>query len=99
MGAAQDLSTASHVSCRSYNGDRSPFGIYIHTPWLMTGNNIEETNAFLTYALALPDVWMVTTSQLIKWMKVSCCWVVGAALEACAPRLYLLPTAACSTCS
>ena len=53
----------------SYNGNRSPYGVYVHTPWF-TPDNVQAVNDFLSYALALPDVWVVTARQVIEWMQV-----------------------------
>lgn len=53
----------------SYNGNRSPFGIYVHTPWA-TNQSIAATNDFLEWALKLPGTYVVTVRQVIEWMQV-----------------------------
>jgi LysM repeat protein len=52
----------------SYNGNRAPFGLYIHTPWF-NKDTIEGTNRFLEYALQLEGVYAVTARQVIEWMQ------------------------------
>lgn len=52
---------------RSYQGNRAPFGLYIHSPWFTKGN-IQATNQFLEYALSQPDTYAVTNRQLLQWM-------------------------------
>jgi hypothetical protein len=53
----------------SYNGNRSPFGIYVHTPWA-NNQSIAATNDFLEWALALRGTYVVTMRQVIEWMQV-----------------------------
>jgi peptidoglycan/xylan/chitin deacetylase (PgdA/CDA1 family) len=54
----------------NYNNNRAPFGIYLHSTWFDTpGVNAAAMNKFLDYAMAQPNVWAVTTTQLIKWMQ------------------------------
>ncbi|KAL4444896.1 hypothetical protein ABPG77_003946 [Micractinium sp. CCAP 211/92] len=52
----------------SYYGNRAPYGLYIHTPWLTPGN-IQAANNFLAYALGLNNTWVVTVRQVIAWMQ------------------------------
>lgn len=52
----------------SYNGNRAPFGIYVHTPWFTEGN-IQAANNFLKYALELNNTWVVTVRQVLEWMQ------------------------------
>jgi hypothetical protein len=53
----------------SYIGNRSPFGIHFHTPWLSTPGYVKVLNDFIQYASTLNDVRFVTISQFIAWMK------------------------------
>ena len=54
-----------------------PFGVYLHPMWLgPAGNGVPEgrpkadaVNKFLDYAMNQPNVWMITPSQLIEYMK------------------------------
>ena len=58
-------------------GAHIPFGVYLHPMWLgPAGNGVPEgrpkadaVNKFLDYAMSRPNVWMVTGSQLIEYMK------------------------------
>ncbi|EFN57642.1 hypothetical protein CHLNCDRAFT_142762 [Chlorella variabilis] len=52
----------------SYNGNRAPFGIYVHTPWA-TPDAVAATNDFLSWALALNGTYAVTMRTVIEWMK------------------------------
>ncbi|KAI8353513.1 hypothetical protein B0O80DRAFT_69617 [Mortierella sp. GBAus27b] len=52
---------------RHYNGDRAPFGIFLHP--VHVGNATQLYNDFFAYAKSLPDVWFVTNQQLLEWMK------------------------------
>ncbi|KAG0200333.1 hypothetical protein BGX28_006565 [Mortierella sp. GBA30] len=52
---------------RHYQGDRAPFGIYLHP--VHVGNAAQLYHDLLTYAAGLPDVWFVTNQQLLQWMQ------------------------------
>ena len=61
-----------------YANGRVPFGVYLHPVWIGPANppSIPEGSAkrkalndFLDYAMSRPNVWMVTPSQLIQYMK------------------------------
>jgi LysM repeat protein/peptidoglycan/xylan/chitin deacetylase (PgdA/CDA1 family) len=52
---------------QAYNGNRAPFPIFVHAPWL-TPANIAATNTFIEYALSKPNVFFVTIKQLVEWM-------------------------------
>ncbi|KAF9545564.1 hypothetical protein EC957_010873 [Mortierella hygrophila] len=52
---------------RHYNGNRSPFGIYLHP--VHVGNATQLYNEFFAYARTFPDVWFVTNQQLLQWMQ------------------------------
>lgn len=43
--------------------------ISIHTPFLQDDQFAADTSKFLEYALAKPDVWALTISQLLDWME------------------------------
>ena len=51
---------------RHYNGNRAPFGIYLHP--VHVGNATDLYNEFFA-SIAKPDVWFVTNQQLLQWMK------------------------------
>jgi len=58
-------------------GTRQPFGIYTHPTHFATGIPGQPTkpdiprviNRFLDYAQQQDDVWVVTTAQLVAWMR------------------------------
>lgn len=52
----------------TYGGNRAPFPIYIHAPWL-TPEHIAATKKFIQWALAKEDVYLVTMRQLTEWMR------------------------------
>ncbi|KND01852.1 uncharacterized protein SPPG_03642 [Spizellomyces punctatus DAOM BR117] len=63
---------------KHYNGQKAPFGVYVHPIWLGKGvppsvpdgtAKLAAIAAFLDYALSRPDTWMVTGAQLIQYMK------------------------------
>ncbi|PSC74519.1 Myb-related B isoform A [Micractinium conductrix] len=54
----------------AYNGNRAPLPIYVHTTWVdKNPSRIDELQRFADYTLSKPDVFWVTMSQLIDWMK------------------------------
>jgi len=52
----------------NYQNNRAPFGLFVHAPWF-NKDTTAATNKFLDYAFAQPNVWAVTTTQLIRWMQ------------------------------
>ncbi|KAI8815698.1 uncharacterized protein EV422DRAFT_548447, partial [Fimicolochytrium jonesii] len=60
-----------------YKTGRVPYGVYLHPTWLTANTpgqpdgtaKLAAVNAFLDYAMAQPNTWMVTGSQLIEYMK------------------------------
>ena len=62
------------------NGNKAPFGLYVHPHWLgaavtIPGNpatgaeKLAAVNKFLTEAMDTPNTWMVTNAQVIQYMK------------------------------
>ena len=50
---------------RNYNGNRCPLGMYFHAALLLgTPEHVDQLNTFFDWALAQPDVWVVTVSQV-----------------------------------
>lgn len=50
---------------RKYNSNRAPVGVYLHAARLVGSQDVsEQYSAFLRAALALPDVWVVTVSEV-----------------------------------
>ncbi|CDS03170.1 hypothetical protein LRAMOSA00572 [Lichtheimia ramosa] len=61
---------------RHYNGNRQPFGIYVHPTHLTTFPGLEDPSAMkqgvvevIKEITSKPDVWVVTNAQLLQWMK------------------------------
>lgn len=52
-----------------YTSNRSPFAINFHTPWLLADGYAEVLTEFLEYTKSFDDVYFVTFSELIEWMK------------------------------
>ncbi|KAL4424580.1 hypothetical protein ABPG77_009164 [Micractinium sp. CCAP 211/92] len=51
----------------SYNGNRAPFPLFVHTPWIEEFD--KGMRAFVDYAATKPDVYFVTVRQLLAWMQ------------------------------
>lgn len=50
---------------RKYNSNRAPVGVYLHAARLVGSQDVsEQYSAFFRAALALPDVWVVTVSEV-----------------------------------
>jgi len=57
---------------KQYNGNRAPFGFYVHSAWFSEGinpNHLPAYIAFIDYLQTLPDVYLVGVSQVIEWIK------------------------------
>jgi hypothetical protein len=53
-------------------GNKAPVGIWTHsitTGYLTSKTNREQVSKFLAYALAKPNVWVVTPRQLVQWVQ------------------------------
>ncbi|PRW55955.1 hypothetical protein C2E21_5091 [Chlorella sorokiniana] len=52
----------------SYNGNRAPMEIAVHTPWFTSNpDHATALTSFVKQALALPNVYFVTYEQLRQW--------------------------------
>ncbi|KAL4421300.1 hypothetical protein ABPG75_010591 [Micractinium tetrahymenae] len=51
----------------SYNGNRAPFPLFVHTPWIEEFD--QGLRAFVDYAATKPDVYFITVRQLLAWMQ------------------------------
>ncbi len=50
---------------RKYNSNRAPVGVYLHAARLVGSQDVaDQYSAFFRSALALPDVWVVTVSEV-----------------------------------
>ncbi|KAF9071990.1 hypothetical protein BDP27DRAFT_1218247 [Rhodocollybia butyracea] len=62
---------------KHYNGNRQPFGLYTHPIHLATNypgvpaptSTINMINSFLDWAQEQPNVWIVSTAQLLAWVR------------------------------
>lgn len=53
-----------------YNGNRSPFNIYSHSAWFFLGpERASAYNAFLDKIASMKDVYVVTHSQMLDWVR------------------------------
>ncbi|KAI3424258.1 hypothetical protein D9Q98_009612 [Chlorella vulgaris] len=53
-----------------YSGNRAPLGIYIHAAWIIADpTRADRLNKFLEYATSQENVFLVTVSQVLDWMK------------------------------
>lgn len=55
-----------------YDTNRAPFGMHMHPSFFLrppTTDHMKAAKQFLKYALDLGDVWILTPSQIIAWMK------------------------------
>ncbi|XP_045477625.1 chitin deacetylase 1 [Harmonia axyridis] len=61
--------TLMHNFKRHYHTNRAPFGLHFHSTWFKKKDNLFAFQKFLDDVLKRSDVWFVTNSQAIKWMK------------------------------
>jgi hypothetical protein len=54
----------------SYEGNRAPFPLFIHTPWMTRGTHLQQLQRFVKEIAQLEGVYLVTMRQLLAWMKV-----------------------------
>lgn len=55
---------------RHLNGNRAPFGVYIHAAWVIQDNTRAETlKTFIRWVATQPGVVFATPSQVVAWMK------------------------------
>ncbi|KIK71468.1 hypothetical protein GYMLUDRAFT_254679 [Collybiopsis luxurians FD-317 M1] len=62
---------------KHYNGNRQPIGLYTHPIHLATNypgvpaptSTINMLNSFLDWAQEQPNVWIVSTAQLLAWVR------------------------------
>ncbi|OZJ01696.1 hypothetical protein BZG36_05489, partial [Bifiguratus adelaidae] len=82
---ANTTAISSYMSAnfdRHYNGNRQPFGVYVHPVHLSTipgvpiasgqqapADYLSSTVSFLSSIASQPDVWFVSNEQLLQWMK------------------------------
>lgn len=50
---------------RAYTSNRRPIGVYLHAARLVGSQQVaDQYSAFFRHALSLPDVWVVTVSEV-----------------------------------
>ncbi|KAF5271002.1 hypothetical protein FQR65_LT05352 [Abscondita terminalis] len=54
---------------RHYDSSRSPFGFYVHASWFSIKERFDAYKLFLDYLGEFDDVYMVSASMVIDWMK------------------------------
>ncbi|KAL4422676.1 hypothetical protein ABPG75_008873 [Micractinium tetrahymenae] len=64
-GNAYDVLVANFDE--AYSGNRAPFPVFIHTPWLE--KNRDDMEKFVDYARSQPGVYFVTIQQLLDWQR------------------------------
>ncbi|KAI9264554.1 hypothetical protein EDC94DRAFT_605494 [Helicostylum pulchrum] len=76
-GAAEETSQWSQAAFdKHYNGNRQPFGIYVHPTHLTTFPGVPDPKEKFDAVIKLikdiaakPNVWFVTNQQLLQWTK------------------------------
>jgi hypothetical protein len=55
---------------RVYDTNRAPFGVYMTTSWFQKGENFFGAyKEFINYLNSLPDVYLVSTNQVIEYVR------------------------------
>ena len=55
-----------------YDTNRTPFGVHMHPTYFYqgpAGDHLKAAQKFVKYAESLGDVWILTFSQVIDWMR------------------------------
>ncbi|CEI90440.1 hypothetical protein RMCBS344292_04765 [Rhizopus microsporus] len=76
-GSPADVTAWSNAAFdKHYNGNRQPFGIYVHPTHLTTYPGLPDPKdmfqavlSFIQSIASKQDVWFVTNQQLLQWMK------------------------------
>ncbi|KAI7872325.1 hypothetical protein BDF14DRAFT_1752051 [Spinellus fusiger] len=76
-GSVADVTQWSNTNFdRHYNGNRQPFGIYVHPTHLTSYPGLPDPAplkqgviSFIQSLASKPDVWFVSNDQLLQWMK------------------------------
>ncbi|KAG0744879.1 hypothetical protein G6F57_004746 [Rhizopus arrhizus] len=76
-GTPSDVTAWSNAAFdKHYNGNRQPFGIYVHPTHLTSYPSLPDPKdqfngviSFIQSVASKPDVWFVTNQQLLQWMK------------------------------
>lgn len=54
---------------RHYKSNRAPFSLYYHSAWFTTQHHKRGFMKFLDEVLQMPDVYFVTTWQMLQWVR------------------------------
>ncbi|GAB6019417.1 Cytidine deaminase 5 [Chamberlinius hualienensis] len=54
---------------RHYLTNRAPFGLFYHSAWFAIPHHREGFEAFLDALVTMDDVFIITSTQLIEWMR------------------------------
>ncbi|XP_022657173.1 uncharacterized protein LOC111262313 isoform X2 [Varroa jacobsoni] len=54
---------------RHYKGNRAPFNLFYHSAWFNTEHHKKGFLRFLDEILSKGDVWLITNTQLIDWIR------------------------------
>ncbi|XP_046425141.1 uncharacterized protein LOC124182233 isoform X2 [Neodiprion fabricii] len=54
---------------RHYTTNRAPFGLFYHAAWFTQAHHKEGFISFLDTIVAMDDVWLVTNTQAIEWVR------------------------------
>ncbi|KAL0080685.1 hypothetical protein J3Q64DRAFT_1705650 [Phycomyces blakesleeanus] len=76
-GSVSDVTEWSNTNFdRHYNGNRQPFGIYVHPTHLTNYPGLPDPSSlrqgvisFIQSLAGKPDVWFVSNDQLLQWMQ------------------------------
>jgi len=52
-----------------YEGNRSPFGLFMHSAWFAYPGHFEGYEKFLDWLSSFDDVYLTTISELLEWVK------------------------------
>jgi len=52
-----------------YEGNRSPFGLFMHSAWLQLPGHFDGYEKFLNSMSSYDDVYFTTISELLEWVK------------------------------
>lgn len=54
---------------RHYLTNRAPFGLFYHSAWFAIPHHREGFEAFLDALVTMEEVYIITSSQLVDWMR------------------------------
>ena len=54
---------------RHYSSNRAPLGLYFHSTWFKQKKNRKAFRKFLDELVSRPDVWVVSTWEMLQWMR------------------------------